>query len=37
MLDNPKKATRLLIALKAVVPFEVELLPTVITYRFNGP
>ena len=32
MLDNPKKATRLLIALKAVVPFEVELLPTVVKH-----
>jgi len=32
MLDNPEKATRLLTALKAVVPFEVELLPSVIKH-----
>ena len=32
MLDNPEKATRLLTALKAVVPFEVELLPAVIKH-----
>jgi hypothetical protein len=32
MLDNPEKATRLLTALKAVVPFEVEVLPSVIKH-----
>ena len=30
MLDNPEKTARLLAALKAVVPFEVELTPEVI-------
>jgi hypothetical protein len=30
MLDNPEKTTRLLTALKAAVPFEVEVLPSVI-------
>ena len=32
MLDNPEKATRLLTALKAAVPFEVEVLPAVIKH-----
>jgi hypothetical protein len=32
MLDNPEKTTRLLTALKAAVPFEVELLPPVIKH-----
>ena len=32
MLDNPEKTTRLLTALKAVVPFEVEVLPAVIKH-----
>src|SRR3979411_2854996 len=32
MLDNPEKTTRLLTALKAAVPFEVEVLPSVIKY-----
>ena len=30
MLDNPEKTTRLLTALKAAVPFEVEVLPSVV-------
>ncbi len=32
MLDNLEKATRLLTALKAAVPFEVEVLPSVVKY-----
>jgi hypothetical protein len=32
MLDNPEKTTRLLTALKAAVPFEVEVLPSVIKH-----
>jgi hypothetical protein len=32
MLDNPEKATRLLTALKAAGPFEVEVLPSVIKH-----
>jgi hypothetical protein len=32
MLDNPKKTEALLVALKAAVPFEVELMPTLIEY-----
>jgi hypothetical protein len=32
MLDNPEKTTRLLTALKAEVPFEVEVLPSVIKH-----
>ncbi len=32
MLDNPEKAMRLLAALKAAVPFEVEVLPSVIKH-----
>ena len=30
MLDNPKKTEPLLVALKAAVPFEVELMPALI-------
>jgi hypothetical protein len=30
MLDNPEKTARLLAALKAAVPFEVELMPAVV-------
>lgn len=30
MLDNPEKTARLLVALKAAVPFEVELTPAVV-------
>ena len=30
MLDNPEKTARLLAALKAAVPFEVELMPSLI-------
>ena len=32
MLDNPKKTEPLLAALKATVPFEVELMPALIKY-----
>ena len=32
MLDNPEKTARLLTALKATVPFEVEVLPSVIKH-----
>ena len=32
MLDNPEKTTRLLIAMKAALPFEVELTPSAIAY-----
>jgi hypothetical protein len=32
MLDNPQKTARLLAALKASAPFEVELAPTLIEY-----
>jgi hypothetical protein len=32
MVDKPRKASRLLAALKAAVPFEVELAPTLIEY-----
>ena len=32
MLDNPEKTTRLLTALKAAVPFEVEVLPSVVKH-----
>ena len=32
MLDNPEKATRLLTALKAAAPFEVEVLPSVVKH-----
>jgi hypothetical protein len=32
MLDNPEKTTRLLAALNAALPFEVELAPDVIKY-----
>ena len=32
MLDNPEKAARLLAALKAAVPFKVELMPSLVTY-----
>ena len=32
MLDNPEKTARLLTALKAAVPFEVEVLPSVIKH-----
>ena len=32
MLDNPEKTARLLAALKAAVPFEVELTPSLIEY-----
>jgi hypothetical protein len=35
MLDNPEKTARLLAALKAVVPFEVELTPEVVLNIFN--
>jgi hypothetical protein len=31
MLDKPEKTTRLMVALKAAVPFEVELLPSTLT------
>ena len=31
MLDNPEKTARLLAALKAAVPFEVDLTPAVVT------
>jgi hypothetical protein len=30
MLDNPEKTARLLVALKAAVPFEIELTPAVL-------
>ena len=32
MLDNPEKTARLLAALKATVPFKVELVPTLVAY-----
>ena len=32
MIDNPKKAAQLLAALKAAVPFKVELVPALVTY-----
>ena len=32
MLDNPEKSTRLLAALKAAAPFDVELAPSLIEY-----
>ena len=32
MLDNPDKTTRLLTALKAAAPFEVEVLPSVVKH-----
>ncbi len=32
MLDNPEKTARLLAALKAAVPFEVELTPEVVKH-----
>ncbi len=32
MLDNPEKATWLLTALQAIVPFEIELLPSMIKH-----
>jgi hypothetical protein len=32
MLDHPEKTTRLLAALKAAAPFEVELLPSLIDH-----
>ena len=32
MLDNPKKTEPLLVALKAAVPFEVELMPALIKH-----
>jgi len=32
MLDNPEKTARLVAALKAAVPFEVELAPTLIVH-----
>ena len=32
MLDNPKKTEPLLVALKAAVPFEVELMPALIEH-----
>ncbi|WP_375784859.1 hypothetical protein ACE10Z_35145 [Bradyrhizobium sp. Pha-3] len=32
MLDNPEKTTRLLDALKAAAPFDVELAPSLIEY-----
>src|SRR5258706_13293082 len=32
MLDNPEKTARLLTALKAALPFKVELLPSLVSY-----
>jgi hypothetical protein len=32
MIDNPKKAAMLLAALKAAVPFKVELVPSLVNY-----
>jgi hypothetical protein len=32
MLDNPEKTARLLAALKAAVPFKVELVPSLVAY-----
>jgi len=32
MLDNPEKTTKLLTAMKAALPFEVELTPSAIAY-----
>ena len=32
MLDNPEKTARLLAALKAAVPFKVELVPSLVIY-----
>jgi len=32
MLDHPEKTARLLAALKAAVPFKVELVPSLVTY-----
>ena len=32
MLDHPEKTARLLAALKAAVPFEVELMPSLVNY-----
>ena len=32
MLDNPEKTARLLAALKAALPFEVELVPSLVNY-----
>jgi len=32
MIDNPRKTARLLAALKAAVPFKVELVPSLATY-----
>jgi hypothetical protein len=43
MLDNPEKTARLLAALKAAVPFKVELVPSLVAYlrirkkRFAAP
>ena len=34
MLDNPEKTARLLAALKAAVPFEVDLTPAVVKQLF---
>src|ERR1700732_1882156 len=36
MLDNPEKTTRLLTALKAAAPFEVEVLPSVVKHLQIG-
>jgi hypothetical protein len=36
MLDHPQKTPRLLAALKAAVPFEVELTPAVIRQLQSG-
>ena len=32
MIDNPKKTTRLLAALKEAVPFKVQLVPSLVNY-----
>lgn len=36
MLDNPEKTARLLAALKATVPFEIELIPEVVKQLQSG-
>ena len=36
MLDNPEKTARLLAALKATVPFEIELIPAVVKQLQSG-
>jgi hypothetical protein len=37
MLDNPEKTARLLAALKAAVPFKVELVPSLVVIHSSSP